>query len=120
MAGIPRPRLTPRITFFDTLTLPPAIDICELGTGPETVVFVGNGGGTQEVGLPDITGKFFAPAPKATKLGTDVCVNFGSNDVEPGDTVVTKIMVEVDISVVWSEPGQLIRFEDRQLIPVKI
>jgi hypothetical protein len=48
----------------------------------------------------------------------DVCVNFGSNDVEPGDTAATEIMVEVDFSVVWSEPGQLIRFEDRQLIPV--
>jgi hypothetical protein len=65
-------------------------------------------------------GRFCAFAPKARVLGTDFCVNVGSDAVEPDDTVVTNILVDVDFIVVWSEPGQLIKFEDRQPMPVYI
>jgi hypothetical protein len=40
--------------------------------------------------------------------------------VEPDGTAVTSVSVEVDFSVVCSDPGQLISPDDSQLTPVRI
>lgn len=74
--------------------------------------------GTYDVGLPESITKLCAPSPKATGLGTEFAVRVGNVAVEPDGTAVTSVSVVVDLRVVCSEPGQLIRPEDSQLTPV--
>jgi hypothetical protein len=53
-------------------------------------------------------------------LVTEFRVEAGKVAVEPDGTEVTRVIVEVDFSVVCSDPGQLTRPGDSQLTPVKI
>src|SRR5258708_3410793 len=101
ITGKPRPRLTPRIILFDTPLVVPYTKVRTL----DSVVLVG---GTYDVGLPDVAGKFRASAPNATVVETELraCVDSAAAELEARGT--TSVTVDVALSVVCSEPGQLI------------
>jgi len=53
-------------------------------------------------------------------LATEFKVKVGNAAVDPDGTAVTRVIVEVDFSVVCNEPGQLTRPGDSQPTPEKI
>lgn len=79
---------------------------------------VGDGGGTNETGLPVEEMSLMASFPNGTVVGTETSVVRGNVACEPDGTDVTSVTVSVNFVVDCSDAGQLMSPVEMHATPV--